>query len=247
MDVRIDDLELIKRVDDTDAGTVKEIRAISSMNISDKRSIVELKIPGAEGGILQDLGRHPVLVRFTGEFYGGDAKTTLENLRAKFKSGKPLPFSSDLTTIAEITQVLIENLQVQEATGAENRFVYQLTIREYVPPKEEEEEEPPGQEEDAEDTVEDETEDAVESINYVTGRVVDEKGEPVPDLKVNIADEDGNEYEVTTDADGIYRKDDLPPGKYTVTVKEEGYEDMTKEVEIKGSSEEGGTEEEAET
>ncbi len=240
MDVRIDDLELIKRVDDSDSGTLKEIRAISRMGISDKRSIIELKIPGAEGNVLQDLGRRPVIVKFSGEFYGGDAKTSLENLRAKFKSGKPLPFSSDLTAIAEITQVLIESLKVREATGAENRFLYELTVREYVPPKEEEEEEPPSQDDEAEDSVSDETDNAVESINYITGRVLDKKGDPAPDLKISIVDEEGNEYEVTTDKDGVYRKEDLPGGKYTVTVKEEGYEDMKREVEIKGSSEKEG-------
>lgn len=246
MDVRIDDLELIKRIDDSDSGLVKEIRVVRSISMDDRRAIVELKIPGAEGSILQDLGRRPVVIRFAGEIQGDDAKTTLENLRGKFKSGKPLPFSSDVTGVAEVTQILIEDLRIDDTVGASNRFAYSLTIREYIEPKEPEEEEPPDQDEDAEDQVDDETDDAEGSVNYITGKVVDDEGNPESSIKVTITDEDGNEYEETTNDVGVYKKDDLDPGKYTVTVDAEGYEGKKQEVEIKKSSGEGGKEGEGE-
>ncbi len=243
MDVKIDDLELIKRVDDSDTHVVKELRTVDSVSMDDRRAIVELRIPGAEGSVLQDLGRRPVVVRFTGELQGEDAQTTLENLRAKFKSGKPLPFSSDLTGIAEVTQILIEDLHVEESMGSSNTYEYSLTIREYIEPKEPEEEEPPSQDEDAEDQVEDETDDATSTVNYITGKVVDDEGKPEPKIKVTITDEQGNEYEEETNDDGIYRKDDLEPGKYKVSVKAPGYEGKEQEVEIQKSSGEGGGEE----
>lgn len=255
MDVKIDDLELIKRVDDSDTHTVKEIRSVSSISMDDRRAIVELRIPGAEGSILQDLGRRPVVVRFEGELQGEDAKTTLENLRAKFKSGKPLPFSSDLTGVAEVTQILIEDLHVDESMGSSSNYEYILTIREYIEPKEPEDEEPPNQDDDAEDAVDDETDDAVSTVNYITGKVVDHDGKPEPKIKVTITDDDGNEFNVETNDEGIYRKDDLEPGFYTVHVEAPGYEEVKEHVEIKSSSgggsgekggeaEEGGGEEE---
>ena len=40
---------------------------------------------------------------------------------------------------------------------------------------------------------------------------------------------------VKTDEEGVYRKDDLEPGKYTVNVDAPGYEDIEEEVEIKSS------------
>lgn len=246
MDVTIDNLELIKRIDDPDKHTIKEIRAVKNIRLDARRKLVELKIPGADASIIQDLGRRPMLVRFSGEMQGEDAKTTMENLRAKFNSGKPLSFSSDLSGIADVTQVLIEDLSIDESMGATNRYGYELTIREYVEPKEEEEA-PPDQEDEAEETVEDETDDAVSTVNYVTGKVVDDNGDPKPNVKVKVTDEDGNEYETTTNEDGVYRKDDLEPGKYKVRVDEPGYEEKEQEVEVKSSGgEEGGSEEEGE-
>ncbi len=241
MDVKIDDLDLIKRVDDSDTHVVKELRSVHSISTSDRRAIVELRIPGAEGSILQDLGRRPVVVRFNGEIQGEDAKTTLENLRAKFKSGKPLPFSSDLTGITEVTQILIDDLRIDESLGSSNRFGYTLTIREYIEPKEPEEEEPPSQDEEAEDETKDETDDAVSTVNYITGTVLAEEGGPEPNAKVKITDEQGNEYELTTNEDGVYRKDDLEPGKYAVTCDAPGYEGKKREVTIeKSAGAEGG-------
>lgn len=246
MAVKVDDLELIKREDDSSTGLVKEIRTVRRVSIADNRSIVELNIPGAEGSVLQDLGRGPVLIKFTGEVRGQDPKTTLENLRAKFQAGKPMPFSSDLSGIAEVTQILIEDLRISEILGPANRYAYELTVREYIEPKEAEEEEPSDQDEEAEETVQDETDDAAESVNYVTGKVLDKEDNPRQGVNVTITDQDGNEYEVTTNDEGVYRKDDLDPGKYTVTVKEAGYEDVKSEVEIGESSGEGSEEEEGE-
>ena len=223
MDVKIDDLELIKRVDDSDSHVVKEIRSVSSVVMDDRRAIVELRIPGAQGSILQDLGRRPVVVRFEGELQGQDAKTTLESLRAKFKSGKPLSFSSDLTGVAEVTQVLIEDLRVDESMGSSSTFEYTLTLREYIEPKEAEDEKPPSQDEDAKDAVDDETDDAVSTVNYITGKIVDEKGKPEPKIKVIIKDDQGNEFNVETNDEGVYRKDDLEPGFYTVQTDAPGY------------------------
>ena len=242
MDVKIDDLELIKRVDDSDTNVVKEIRSVSSIEMDDKRAIVELRIPGAEGSILQDLGRFPVVVTFEGELQGEDAKITLQNLRAKFKAGKPLSFSSDLTGVAEVTQVLIEDLHVDESMGSSSTYEYTLTLREYIEPKEPEEEKPPSQDDDAKDAVNDETDDAVSTVNYITGKVVDHDGKPEVKVKVTITDDQGNEFDIETNDEGIYRKDDLEPGVYVVHVEAPGYEEVKERVFIQGKSGGGGEE-----
>src|SRR5712692_2451420 len=242
MDVKIDDLELIKRIDDSDTHVVKEIRSVSSIEMDDRRSIVELRIPGAEGSILQDLGRLPVVVTFEGELQGEDAKTTLQNLRAKFKAGKPLSFSSDLTGVAEVTQVLIEDLHIDESMGSSSTYEYTLTLREYIEPKEPEEEKPPSQDDDAKDAVDDETDDAVSTVNYITGKVVDHEGKPEVKVKVTITDDQGNEFDIETNDEGVYRKDDLEPGYYVVHVEAPGYEEVKEHVTIHGKSGGGGGE-----
>jgi len=232
MSIEIDSMPLVKHVRD-DTGATKELRSVYNLNVSEKRSIVEHKIPGLEGGILQDLGREPVRISFEGIIYGEKAKEGLETIRAKFKAGQPVPFSSDISSIAEVTQVLIEDLQVEEIGGTTNRYRYWIALREYSPPPEEEEP-PPSQEEEAKEEVEEKADDSKASVNYIEGKVVDADGNPVEGVDVKITF-DGGEYSLKTDAEGVYRKDDLDPGKYTVTVDAPGYEDMKEEVEVKSS------------
>ncbi|MEM2718607.1 MAG: carboxypeptidase-like regulatory domain-containing protein, partial [Candidatus Bathyarchaeia archaeon] len=101
----------------------------------------------------------------------------------------------------------------------------------------EEEERAPSQEEEAAEEVEEETDEALASVNYVTGRVLDADGNPKSGVSVKISWE-GGEYVVKTDEEGVFRKDNLEPGKYMITVDAPEYEGIVKEVEIK--SEERG-------
>ena len=235
MSIELDGMPLIRHVREDDAGATKMLRSVFNIGVSEKRQIVEHKIPGLEGGVLQDLGRVPVRISFEGIIYGEEAKEALEEIRAKFKTGEPVPFSSDLSGVAEVTQVLIEDFQVKDEGGVTNRYRYFLSLREYVPPPPEEES-APSQDEEAEEEVEDEADDAKSSINYITGRVVDPDGNPLADANVKIT-WDGGEFTVKTDEEGVYRKDDLEPGTYTVTVDAPGYEDVQEEVEIKSEGE----------
>jgi protocatechuate 3,4-dioxygenase beta subunit len=68
-------------------------------------------------------------------------------------------------------------------------------------------------------------------VNYITGKVLDSEGNPAPDVSVKIT-WDGGEYTVKTDDEGVYRKDDVEPGKYKVTVDADGYEEIEEEVTI---------------
>lgn len=233
MSVELDKIALMTHVRDEDTGTTKLLNSIYNIRVSDKRSIVEHRIPGRESSILQDLGRVPVRISFDGLIFGEGALESLEQIRAKFKAGEPVPFNSDISGVAEVTQVLIEELQIEEIGGTTNTYKYWMVLREYVPPPEEEEP-APSQEEEAEEATEEQADDELSAINYITGKVVDPDGNPQSGVDVKITF-DGGEYTIKTDEEGIYRQDDLEPGKYTVTVDAPGYEDVKEEVEIKST------------
>lgn len=231
MSIEIDGMPLIKHERDDDTGKTKGIRSVYNLSVSKKRRIVEHKIPGLEGGILQDLGREPIRISFDGVLYGEKAKEVLEQLISKFKAGKPLPFYSTISDIAEVPKVLIEDLRVEDVSSVTNVFKYSIVLREYIPP-EEEEEKPSSQDEEAKEEVKEKADEAKNSINYITGKVLDADGNPLEGVNVKIT-WDGGEYIVKTDENGVYRKDNLKPGKYKVTVDAPGYEGVEKEVEIK--------------
>jgi len=230
MSLELDGLALIRHVRDPDTGVSTLVHSVHNINVSEKRSIVEHRIPGLQGSVLQDLGREPVRIAFEGLIFGGEALQFVEQIRLKYKAGAPVPFSSDLSGVAEVTQVLIEELQVEEVGGVINTYTYWMVVREYTPPPEEEAP-APSQDAEAAEAVQQQADDDMTSINYITGKVVDADGNPQRDVDVKITF-DGGEYTVKTDEEGVYRKEDLDPGTYTVTVDASGYEDVKEEVEI---------------
>jgi hypothetical protein len=240
---KLDDLELLlsKYEDDDPSHPLEELRTVLSVRTSDERSIVEHKIPGKEASVLQDLGRHSLRFSFLGEFMGKGSATATENLWEKFQKGKVVPFSSDLVGLSSVTKVLIERLNFEEIAGDSGRFRYHLSLREYIEPKEEEEE-APSQEDEAKKNTEDETEEAEQSVNYVTGKVVDKEKKPMEGAKVLVKGDPG-EFQIETDENGVFRKDNLDPGTYTVTIDAPGYENQKRKVVIKGDKEgQGGPE-----
>lgn len=231
MNVELDGMKLIEHVRDTSTGATKELRSVYNLSVNEKRSIVEHKIPGMEGGILQDLGRDPIWISFDGIIYGETAKEDLEKIRARYKAGMPVLFSSDITGAAEVTQVLIEELHVGDRGGTANRYEYSIALREYLEPPEEEEP-APSQEKEAEEAVEEKTDEAFGFVNYVYGKVLDAGGNPKKDVPVKITWDEG-EIIIKTNEGGVYRKDELEPGKYTVTFDAPEYKGVMKKVEIK--------------
>jgi carboxypeptidase family protein/DNA circularisation protein len=239
---KLDDLELVllKHEDDEPSNPLEDLRTILSAWTSDRRSIVEHKVPGKEASVLQDLGRHSLSFGFVGEFVGTEAKTTAEALWQKFSKGKVVPFSSDIVALTEVSKVLIERLDFEELAGDLARFRYHLLLREYKDP-EEEQEASPSQEDEAQDATDDATDDASGSVNYVTGKVLDEDKSPVKGAKVVINGDPG-EFHAETDENGVFRKDDLKPGTYDVSIDAPGYEDQKQTVEIKSGDGNGKSE-----
>lgn len=127
--MKLDDIELIKRVDKD--GAIEEIRSVYNLAISGKRRIVELEIPGLTGNVFQDLGRNPLMISFEGELIGSNTMKTLQDIKTKFEMRKPVPFSSDIVPITDVTEVVIENLTVQFIGGAPCGSRYAILLREH--------------------------------------------------------------------------------------------------------------------
>jgi hypothetical protein len=229
MNIELDSIPLIWEERDQKGG-VTDIRNVSNISTSDRRSMVEHEIPGMEGNAFQNLGRAPVKISFEGSLQGRTAKTNLETLRSKFKQGIPLPLNSDISGATDVTKVLIEDLHIQDVPGAVSRYEYSIKLSEYKEPPPEPKA-PLSQEQQAKEWAKEVAEDATESLNIVTGKVLDFEGNPKGEVSVNIKGTD-SEYSVQTNEDGIYRLENLPPGRYKITVDLEGYEGVEESVVI---------------
>ena len=116
-----------------------ELPQVQEVTTLDRRVLAEHKPPGMQGSLLQNLGRRPTRLTLWGVAGGSEARGFVEKLEAKFRAGAPVPFAADIVADAEIEQMLIDDLRVQELAGKPERFAYILTLREYVEPVEPEE------------------------------------------------------------------------------------------------------------
>ena len=130
MHIKIDNVELLKRADKD--GKIQEVRSISKLSVYGKRRIVELPIPGSAGNVFQDMGRNPITITFNGELVGPNTDSILQDLTAKFESQKPIPFSSDITPINSISEVVIENLAVHYENSVNMGVRYSMVLKEHV-------------------------------------------------------------------------------------------------------------------
>lgn len=129
MQMKLDDIELIKRVDKE--GAIVEVRSINSLSVSGRRNIVELQIPGSTGNVFQDMGRNPIIISFDGEFVGPGSSATMQDLKSKFELKKPVPFTTDITTISDVTEVVIDSLSVNFMYEAPVGGRYSIVLREH--------------------------------------------------------------------------------------------------------------------
>jgi len=164
MQMKLDDIELIKRIDRK--GVVEEIRSVHNVSVSGKRRIVELRIPGAETNVFQDLGREPLTISFDGELVGEGARSTLEELRSKFEQGAPVPFSSDITAISDVTEVVIDDFTARFLGGAASGSWYSMVLREHRSPglSSAGSNDPPGQEQAARGAIQERTKEILKGV-----------------------------------------------------------------------------------
>jgi hypothetical protein len=165
MKIKLDDMELISRIDE--GGTVKEIRSIRNLTISGRRRIVELEIPGSKTNVFQDLGKQPLRIVIEGEIIGQETTDTLQGFKAKFEEGKPLPFATDIVTIASLSEIVIEDFSIIYDNSMPLGNAYTITLREHTPVTGPGETTPPNQEEEAKTEIENRTK---EIRNYIKNK-----------------------------------------------------------------------------
>lgn len=111
-----------------------QLGAVQSISIEEDRALVEQKVPGFSGSLFQDIGRKPVMIRIEGTLFGESALSDLEKIRSKFKAGEPIPFTTNITTAVEVSQVLVKDLVVNEVAGKPHYFRYLIRLAEYIFP-----------------------------------------------------------------------------------------------------------------
>jgi hypothetical protein len=111
-----------------------ELPQVQEMATLDRRALTEHKPPGMDGSLLQNMGRRPTRLALWGVATGPDAQRFVEQLDAKFRAEEPVPFVADIVADAEIEQMVIDDLRVQELAGKPQRYAYTLTLREYIEP-----------------------------------------------------------------------------------------------------------------
>jgi hypothetical protein len=246
MKIELDGIQL----DDTSEGTggISDGRSVSNIGTADKRNVESYDAPGGQGSAHNDLGRSAVVVSFDGTIFGENAKTIVEQLRSKFKGGEAVPFISDLTGMADITKVIIDNFNVKDTEGSKDRYEYSIILKEYKEPPEEpdapmfaagaggegEEEEKTESEADkiAKEYVDDEADNAIKKYNRVSGIVCDADDNPMAGVLVTLTRDDGIVFSGTTDDKGKYRIESVDPGSYKVKVDAEGFEDYEEDVNV---------------
>src|SRR2546427_6263143 len=91
-----------------------ELPQVQEIETKDRRTLAEHKPPGMDGSVLQNLGRRSTRIELFGVASGPDARAFVEKLDGKFRAGTPVPFAADIVADAEIQQVLIDDLSVQD-------------------------------------------------------------------------------------------------------------------------------------
>jgi hypothetical protein len=109
---------------------------VQEITTYERRVLAEHKPPGMSGSLLQNLGRRPTCLLLWGVATGPDALQFIEKLDEKFRAGQPLSFTADIVQEANLEQVIIDNLQVQDLAGKAQRYAYVLTLREFIEPVE---------------------------------------------------------------------------------------------------------------
>lgn len=113
-----------------------ELPNVQQVTTSDRRHLKEHKPPGMAGSLVQNMGRKPTLLLLWGVAAGPEALELVEKLDGKFRAGQPLPFTADIVSDAEIEQMIIDDLHWQEVAGKPERYVYVLTLKEFLEIKE---------------------------------------------------------------------------------------------------------------
>lgn len=114
-----------------------EVPRIETIRSVESRRVARLPVPGLLGDLQQDLGSSGVAVEISGSLHGDEARDALlAEVRDKFRAGDPVTFVADIVAGADLEQVMIEELHLEEVNQAAGGFRYRIVVREHVEPPE---------------------------------------------------------------------------------------------------------------
>jgi len=112
-----------------------EIPRVADMQTLEKRTFVELEIPGSAGSVFQDMNSLPMQLMISGSLYTSEANNEfLEQVRGQYQEGAPVTFVSDIVTGTELQYVVIETMGFQINANDPDQLDYYLVLRESPPP-----------------------------------------------------------------------------------------------------------------
>jgi hypothetical protein len=112
------------------------VRHLSSVSVNEEAALVHHRLPGADGDVVQVLGRPSVRVRFQGSVYGPEAAADLQQLRSAFLSREPLDFYTEAVGEGYFAEVLVARLDVTQRAEHPWQFDFHCEVVEYVEPPE---------------------------------------------------------------------------------------------------------------
>jgi hypothetical protein len=83
------------------------------------------------------MGSVPNTISIVGSKRGDKARDDfLNGIREIFNNGEPTTFVADINTATDITDVVIEDVNVAEVAGSPDTFRYKIRLRKYIKPPE---------------------------------------------------------------------------------------------------------------
>jgi len=114
-----------------------ELVGVLAIESAEQRSLVEHQVPGLAGNYIQDMGTAPNQLTISGTRHGDEDRDDFLNaVREIFNAGEPTTFVADINTATEVTDVVIEDLQIAEVAGSADSFHYRFSLRKYIEPPE---------------------------------------------------------------------------------------------------------------
>lgn len=112
----------------------EELPNVQEITTDEHRSLVEHRIPGRDGPVLQDLGEGLTVIRLSGIIHGESAREALTALRGRFQEGEPAPFTADITTGIDVLDVVIRRFTIRQIAGYASRYGYTVELARYIEP-----------------------------------------------------------------------------------------------------------------
>ena len=111
-----------------------ELTQVHKITTLESGGFINHQLPGMQGELSQDIGRHSLQLQIDGIFYGSEKDESLKKLREIYLKREPVEFLAQITGQAYAAKVLVESLRVMETGGHVDQYTYQLVIAEFIEP-----------------------------------------------------------------------------------------------------------------